>query len=55
MISNCHARESLMGNNRFFACGPREATHGFRVSTFSVVEVGNVQRKTDRHDGYTGV
>ena len=25
------------------------------VSTFSVVEVGNVQRKTDRHDGYTDV
>ena len=53
--SECQARKNLMGNNFFFARGPREATRGFRVSTFSVVEVGNAQRKTDRHDGYTGV
>ena len=44
-----------MGNNLFVPTGPREATQVCTVSTFSVVEVGNVHRKTVRHDGYTGV
>ena len=32
-----------MGGNLFFSCGPREAIQAVSVSTFSVVEVGNVQ------------
>ena len=44
-----------MGSNHFSPTGPREAIQVVSVSTFSVVEMGNVQRKTVRHDGYTGV
>ena len=44
-----------MGGNLFSLSGPREAIQVVSVSTFSVVEVGNVQRKTVRHDGYTSV
>ena len=44
-----------MGSDHFCPIGPREAIQFVSVSTFSVVEVGNAQRKTDRHDGYTGV
>ena len=44
-----------MGSNHFSPTGPREAIQVVSVSMFSVVEVGNVQRKTVRHDGYTGV
>ena len=44
-----------MGSNFFSLSGPREAIQVVSVFTFSVVEVENVQRKTDRHDGYTGV
>ena len=44
-----------MGSNHFSPTGPREAIQVVSVSTFSVVEMGNVQRKTVRHDGYSGV
>ena len=44
-----------MGSNRICTAGPREAIQVVNVSTLNVVEVGNVHRKTVRHDGYTGV
>ena len=44
-----------MGSNLILLGSAREAIHGFSVFSFSVVEVGNVHRKTVRHDGYTGV
>ena len=44
-----------MGSNRICTAGPREAIQVVSVSTLNVVEVGNVHRKTVRHDGYTGV